>query len=472
MTWKSDNPAVATVDQFGLVKAVGVGTTYISVTSDDNPFAVKKCKIVSSIQATGVKLNATSIELYETATRMLKPTIEPSNATNKSVLWSSSDPSVAYVTADGVVTAVSQGTAVITCTTKDSSHTAKCTVKVLKTIKSTGVSLDSKSLTISDGKSAKLTATIKPSNVSITSLNWKTSNKKVATVSDDGVVKAVNPGKCTITVTTKDTGKKATCKITVVETPVKKVKLNKTSLSLTIGKTYTLKATTTPTYATNQNVTWKTSNNKIVRVSSKGKIRALKAGTATITVITEDGKKKATCTVTVKRPKIKSISVEESTIEMGVGTKQTLVIIPTPSTASTTKVKYQSSNKNIVKVNSKGVLTAVSEGTAIITITPNDGGNGTGTLVAVKVVYKQVVGIRLDHTLLTMNVGDTQRLKATILPADATNQKVTWTSSNSNVVTVDQKGNLKAVGTGTCRVTCTSNDPYNSAKGTCWVTVR
>jgi len=78
----------------------------------------------------------------------------------------------------------------------------------------------------------------------------------------------------------------------------------------------------------------------------------------------------------------------------------------------------------------------------------------------------------MDRTLMTMNVGQTQKLNATILPAGATNQKVTWTSSNSGVVTVDQKGNVKAVGTGTCRVTCMSNDPYNSAKGTCWVTVR
>ena len=472
ITWKSDNPAVATVDQFGLVKAVGVGTTYIAVSSNDNPFIVKKCKITSSIQATGVKLSDTSIELFETATKMLKPTISPSNATNKSVLWSSSDPSVATVNVDGVVTAVSQGSAVITCTTKDSSHVAKCTVKVLKTVKSKSVSLDSKSITVYDGKSVKLTANIKPSNVSITTVNWKSSNKKIATVSSDGVVKALKPGKCTITVTTKDTGKKATCKVTVIETPVKKVKLNKTSLSIYIGKTYTLKATTNPTYATNQKVTWKTSNNQIVRVSSKGKIRAVSAGTATITVVTEDGNKKATCTVTVKRPKLQSIIVEESTIEMGLGTKQKLVLIPKPAAASTKKVKFESSNKSVAKVNSKGVVTAVGEGTAIITITPNDGGNGNGTLVVIKVVRKDVVGIRLDRNLMTMNVGNEIKLNHTILPADATNQKVTWTSSNTNVCTVDQSGNVLAVGTGTCRITVTSNDPYNSAKSSCWVTVR
>ncbi len=472
ITWKSDNPAVATVDQFGLVRAVGVGTTYISAASDDNPFIVKKCKITSGIQATGVTLNATSVELYETATKMLVPTITPANATNKKVIWSSSDPSVASVNVDGVVTAVSQGTAVITCTTQDSSRTAKCTVKVLKTIKSKSVSLDSKSLTLNDGTSATLTASIKPDNVSITSLNWRSTNKKVATVNENGVIKAVGPGTCKIVATTKDTGKKAVCKVTVVETPVKRVKLSRSTLTLAMNKTYTLKATTVPSYATNQKMTWTTSNKKIVRVSKTGKIRAVAPGTATVTVISQDGGHKATCTVTVKRPKIQSLATEQTTMEMGLGTKQAIVLIPTPAGASTTKVKYVSSNKSVAKVSSSGVVSAVGEGTAIITITPNDGGGGRGTMVVVKVERKDVVGIKLDRNLMTMNVGNTTKLKATILPEDATNQSVTWTSSNTNVCTVDKNGNVKAVGTGTCRITCTSNDPYNSARASCWVTVR
>ncbi len=472
ITWKSDNPAVATVDQFGLVRAVGVGTTYISAASDDNPFIVKKCKITSGIQATGVTLNATSVELYETATKMLVHTITPANATNKKVIWSSSDPSVASVNVDGVVTAVSQGTAVITCTTQDSSRTAKCTVKVLKTIKSKSVSLDSKSLTLNDGTSATLTASIKPDNVSITSLNWRSTNKKVATVNENGVIKAVGPGTCKIVATTKDTGKKAVCKVTVVETPVKRVKLSRSTLTLAMNKTYKLKATTVPSYATNQKMTWTTSNKKIVRVSKTGKIRAVAPGTATVTVISQDGGRKATCTVTVKRPKIQSLATEQTTMEMGLGTKQAIVLIPTPAGASTTKVKYVSSNKSVAKVSSSGVVSAVGEGTAIITITPNDGGGGRGTMVVVKVERKDVVGIKLDRNLMTMNVGNTTKLKATILPEDATNQSVTWTSSNTNVCTVDKNGNVKAVGTGTCRITCTSNDPYNSARASCWVTVR
>ena len=93
-------------------------------------------------------------------------------------------------------------------------------------------------------------------------------------------------------------------------------------------------------------------------------------------------------------------------------------------------------------------------------------------MVVVKVERKDVIGIRLDRSLMTMNVGNTQKLNATLLPEDATNKSVTWSSSNTNVCTVDGKGNVKAVGTGTCRITVQSNDPYNSARASCWVTVR
>lgn len=473
ITWKSDDPKIATVDQFGLVRAVGVGTTYVSAASVDNPFIVKKCKITCGIQVTGVKLNATDIQLYETATKMLIPTIQPSNATNKAVTWASSDDSVASVNADGVVTARSKGVAVITCITKDSGCIAKCTVTVLKTIMSKAVSLDAKSLKIYDGKSATLRATIKPDNVSIKSLSWKTSNKKVATVSSNGVIKAINPGTCVITVTTKDTGKTASCKVQVVATPVKRVDLNKSTLTLAMDKTYQLKATTTPAYATNQKVTWKTSNKNIVAVSKTGKIKGIAPGTATITVITQDGNKKATCTVTVKRPKIQSLAVDNPQMELALGSKKQITVIPYPRAASATKVKFSSSNKSVAKVNANGVVKGVGEGIAIISIIPNDGGNGKGTELVVTVKHRGVDGIELTpNRAQTIKVGDTMKFKAKVMPADATVKTVRWVSSNTSVATVDQKGNVKAVGRGFCRISVISNDPTKAARAVCVITVR
>lgn len=461
VTWKSSNNQVATVDATGFVKAVGAGKATITCASVDNPFITQKCYITSSIQVTGVRLDTEEVSLYETATKMLVPTVLPENATNKAVLWSSSDTSVATVDKNGVVTAVKHGTAVITCTTKDSEQKARCTVTVLKTILSKSVSLDRTALVLKDGKTATLVATIKPDNVSINTVTWKSSNKKVAKVTQQGLVKAIAPGTCTITVTTKDTGKTATCKVTVKPQRVTGVTLNKSAVKVYINGTYKLIPTIAPATATNQKVVWSTSNRKIVKVSSKGWIRGISVGTATITCTTEDGRKVATCTVKVKAPKIKSLAIPEASITLGTGQKYTIVVLPTPATANAAPkyLKYSSSDKSVVKVNPKtGVLVAVSEGTAIVTIMPNDGGNGKGTLLVVKVENVPVIGVRLNKSLASIKVGATLPLTATVLPENATNKNVTWSSTDTGVCTVNSKGVVTAVGPGNCYIRVITKD--------------
>jgi len=181
-----------------------------------------------------------------------------------------------------------------------------------KTIKVTKVSLNKTSLTLTEGESEKLKATVKPTDATNKNVTWKSSNKDVATVDANGNVKALKAGTATITVTTKDGSYKATCKVTVIakqqeepkpEEPsvsVTGVTLNKASLTLTEGGSEKLKATVAPSNATNKEVTWKSSNKDVATVDANGNVKALKAGTATITVTTKDGNHTATCTVTVK----------------------------------------------------------------------------------------------------------------------------------------------------------------------------
>jgi uncharacterized protein YjdB len=161
----------------------------------------------------------------------------------------------------------------------------------------------SKSVTAT--KSIKLTATANMKNATKTAtitkgLTWKSSNTKVATVDANGNVKGIAKG--TVTITAACGGKSATFKVTVnPATKVKSVKLNTTSTTLKVKKTYQLKATLNPTNATNKNVTWKSSNTKVATVDANGKVTAKAAGTATITVTTKDGSKTATCKITVKK---------------------------------------------------------------------------------------------------------------------------------------------------------------------------
>ena len=172
---------------------------------------------------------------------------------------------------------------------------------------SAAAKLNKKSITVN----VKKTYTLKVTGTS-GKVTWSSSNKKIATVSSKGVVKGVKKG--TATVTAKVGKKKYTCKVTVKQ-PVTSIKLNKKTVSLKVGKTVTLKATVSPTTANTKTVTWSSSNKKIATVSSKGVVKAVGNGTATITATAKDGSgKKASCkitvgTQTVTNPKITTISL-------------------------------------------------------------------------------------------------------------------------------------------------------------------
>ncbi len=164
------------------------------------------------------------------------------------------------------------------------------------------VSLSPSALTLMEGESYILkNYAISPSNASEKGVTWKSSSPSVATVSESGEVEAIAIGTTTITVTTEDGGKTATCSVTVKAKviPVQSVSLDRTSITMTEGDAQTLIATVTPENATDKSVTWSSSNTSVASVSSSGVMTAKSAGTATITVNTNDGRKTAACSVIV-----------------------------------------------------------------------------------------------------------------------------------------------------------------------------
>ena len=252
------------------------------------------------ISVTGVSLNTSSLTMTEGDTQTLTATVSPSNATDKSVTWSSNNTSIATVSSSGVVTAKSPGTATITVRTNDGGKTATCTVTVkAKVIPVTGISLNTSSMTMKVGETKALSATVTPSNATDKTVTWISSNTSVATVDSNGKVTAKSAGSATISATAGSFT--ANCSVTVV-VPVVSVSLNKTELTLEKGKNATLTATINPSNATDKTVTWKSSNTAIAMVDQTGKVTAIEVGSAVITVTTNDGSKTATCSVTVKEP--------------------------------------------------------------------------------------------------------------------------------------------------------------------------
>lgn len=209
----TSNSAVAKVDNSGLVTAVNGGTADITATIGG---VSSVCKITVVKSVTGIKLNRTSYTYNRTTkngTLQLNATVAPSDATNKAVVWKSSNTKVATVTSTGRVTLKSKGSAVISATTKDGNKKATCKVTVVQKV--VKVKLNKAKATVKKGKSITLKATINPSNANNKAVTWKTSNKKVATVNAKGKVVAKKRGNATITVITKDGKKTAKCKIIV-----------------------------------------------------------------------------------------------------------------------------------------------------------------------------------------------------------------------------------------------------------------
>ncbi len=294
VTWDSSDSNIVTVDD-GKVKALTAGTAEITVTADHNGETAICTVNVTKVNVRGITLNAKAEILKEGASVALATEFVPQNTTNKGIIWHTSNDRVARVE-NGVVTALSKGMAVITATSADNyAVTATCSVTVVENVPAKSVSIKKpSSKKLNKGKTLKLKAVMKPSNAT-DRLTWKTSNNRIATVTQAGKVKAVGKGTATITVTTTS-GKKAKIKITV-KIPAKKVKLSKTKATLKKGKTLKLKAKMTPSNTTDK-LTWKTSSNKIAVVKN-GKVTAVKKGKATITVKTASGKT-AKCKITVK----------------------------------------------------------------------------------------------------------------------------------------------------------------------------
>ena len=240
------------------------------------------------IPVDSIQLNTTDKTMISGTTYDLFATIAPSNATNKELIWTSSNTAVVTVSASGRVTARGNGTAIITATAKDGSKkAAKCTITVKTPVSAVKLNVTSKAMKPKDVY--YLSATVSPSTASNTDLLWISNNTKVATVSASGRVTARGNGTAIITATAKDGSKKAAkCTITV-KTPVSSLKLNVRSKTLNRGNTYTLKASIYPSTASNKSITWSSSNTKVAKVDSKGKVTAVNGGSATITAKASNG---------------------------------------------------------------------------------------------------------------------------------------------------------------------------------------
>ncbi len=382
VSWSSSNASVASVDASGKVSAVAEGTATITAKAGDKTATCSVTVTKKVVAVESVTLDKSSLELNEGETATLTATVKPDNASDKTVTWSSSKTSVATVDANGKVTAVAEGTATITA--KAGNKSATCSVTVTKNVVAVeSITLDKSSLELNEGETATLVATVKPDNATNKTVTWSSSRTSVATVDANGKVTAVAEGSATITAKAGD--KTATCSVTVKKNTVavESVTLDKSSLELTEGETATLTATVKPDNATNKTVTWSSDKTSVATVDANGKVTAVAEGTATITA--KAGDKTATCSVTVKKNVIavESVTLDITSTILNTGETLTLTATVKPDNATDKTVTWSSSNSSVATVDANGKVTAVAQGTAIVTAKAGDK-TATCTVIVMK----------------------------------------------------------------------------------------
>jgi uncharacterized protein YjdB/N-acetylmuramoyl-L-alanine amidase len=431
----------------------------------------KKSENKKQLQSISMQQSEINIQMNLNSSYFMPLTYTPSNVSNKTVYWYTSDSSIATVN-EGTIYAKREGEAIITAISGNRQKIAKCKVIVSKPeVPLTGIKLKEENVTVEIGKTGYIGAIYNPSDASDKVLYWSSSDESVAKV-NEGVITAIGEGKAILTATARAGGKTASCTVTV-ENPnfvhIDEIKMKTEELNLNKGENGWVGVTYSPSNASNKVLTWKSSNEEVVTVR-EGNVKAVGEGKAVLTATSEDGGKTTSCIVTVVDPKfvhIDEIKMKTEELNLNKGENGWIGVTYNPSNASNKVLTWKSSNEDVAIVR-EGNVKAVGEGTAILTATSEDGGKTASCKVIVTGGKKHLENIALKTTTLEMKPGEGKTIYVEYNPSDVEDKVLYWTSNNEKVVTV-REGYVKAVGEGTTTITATSRDGNKTA--TCKITV-
>lgn len=448
------------------VSAVGRGTATVDVYLGDPDNGGLLCDtLVVHVVGSGEEPSKTTVSIadgYATSmgkgtTQQLKAKVSPDDKVGQ-VVWSSSNESVLTVDANGLVTAVGDGTASITATVDGVCATTDAITVTTPVVKVSGVKLSAANLKLAvGGEPSTLTATVEPDNATNKNVSWSSSDPTVATVVA-GVVTPVKAGAATITVTTEDGDHSAACKVTVIQ-PATGITLDKQKVALVGAAVEQLKAAVVPAEA-NQTVVWKSSNESVATVDQAGKVTPVSRGTATITASTEDGNYSQDCAVTVSNPAT-NLAVDQSALNLKKGEEGTVKV----SLAGALAGEVDETKLALDDTGASKAFKVVDNGDGSYTVTALKTGSGSFVITAESLsqtvsvtVINPVQKVELNKTSLSLTVGDASaKLSATVNPADADDAAVSWTSSDSSVATV-KDGVVTPLKAGTATITATCGD--------------
>lgn len=419
-TWESSSPSIVTISSNGVALAKNYGKAYITVTDKNGNHAYGTITVSRDyIPIDSISVSSTSLTILLNESRSLGISISPINASNKKLGYYIADTNIVTIDNSGTITGRKTGKTYLTISAPGTNKNINMQVEVIDKISLKSISIKD-TLTINENSSSKLNVTFSPNNATDKKVTWKSNNTTIATVDSNGNVTAKSPGTTEIIAVANDGGYVAKCKVTVnaISKELKNITLNKTELTLVAGEEETLTVNFDPSYAANQKVTWKSSNEKVAIVE-KGVITAIKPGTAEIKVISDEGKKEVICKLTVIGPPIESIKFKNDKETVYVGSKTSLETISTPESSTINNPIWTSSDEKVATIKD-GVLTALSKGTTTITVSNEEGTITASTIITVIEKPKdplkiQVKGYDLNFDIskldYTLKIGDESSLE-------------------------------------------------------------
>ena len=376
VTFSVSDETIASVSRDGKVRALQAGECELTATSKyDSAISVTiPVRVIVPVERTRIIAGQTGVIIGDTT--QLSVAFEPENATLQTVVWSSSDESVATVTPGGLVTGIKRGEAVIKAASADNKDSDWMRITVKQPPES--VNVTPAAFTVAEGKSQQLKTTVLPSDTNDKTVLWTSADETVATVSDRGVVTGVQLGDTVITATCKD-NVNATFDVPVhVLKLASSVSFDQDSYDILLGDSLQLSHTVFPAETSNQAVTYKVRNSRIATVDDNGVVTAHRGGKTTVTVTTADGSRKsATATVRVIVP-VTGVSYPRSDIRVGQGYYGHFTVNLEPSNASNNAMSWTVADENIATVtgdtNTFKIVGGENWGRTTVTGITEDGG--------------------------------------------------------------------------------------------------
>ncbi|WP_329385800.1 Ig-like domain-containing protein [Anaerofustis sp. HA2171] len=419
------------------------------------------------VKAEGITLDTDNVTLYTKESYKLIPTITPEDTFNKDVIWKSTDENIATVDKNGTVTGIKSGECDITATTNDGTN---LTSKAHITVKQHPEAIEmEKELTMyTDDLPHQLIYKVIPEDTTNKNVSFISNDITVATVLSNGTVIPNKAGECTITAITEDNNITAECHV-VIKQYAKSIKLDRNNLIIEKDKTEKLNATVLPEDTSNKTVFWESSNPDVVSVDENGNIVAKENGKATITVKTTDGTNLSdTCDIEVIRL-ANDIKLDTDNIELYVDETYQLQATVLPEDTVNKSVIWKSTDESIATVDENGTVTGKKAGKCQIIVKTADGTDISAICDVTVKQYAKSIDVEDEKTVYTNN--SPFSLEYEVLPEDTTNKTVKWTSSNSEVATIDENtGIITPVKAGECDIVVATTDGTNLSDS-CHLTV-